>query len=543
MAAPGEDSVGAIAADLWEWQLREFPEDATSLGDHRFDDRLTELSADAHARRGKAARELARRLDALGALDGEDAITADVLRLQLSEQIDADRLRLEQLAIDQMDGPQVSFPRQLAKHPARDREDVERLRARYAAFPDQMKDYLANLSAGLAERRTAPRIVVERVMAQLRERLSQDPASSAFVKGRPEEHQDSLTAETSRSIYPAFRALLEFLGQEYLPRARADIGLWALPGGAELYAFAIRRQTTTRKTPAELHLLGQQELARIEAELAAVLGQPMGRALEVWVRADPHFEDRAVQLEAYRRTVDRFRDGLPPEFERIPPHPLRVEPMPDFMEQHAPGAIYERASEDGARPATFYVNTYQPETQPRYKMEALVAHEALPGHHLQISLALDLAALPIVRRRASISAFAEGWGMYAERLAGELGLYSDDRARLGMLLGQAFRASRLVVDTGIHTLKWTREHAIEYLLEHSVATRREAELEIDRYVAWPAQGMSYMVGQLEILAARADAEQAMGARFTRRAFHDRLLASGAMPLETMRRVMAEWARR
>ena len=542
MAGPGEDSIGAVAADFWEWQLRENPEDATALGDHRFDDRLTDLSAEAYARRGEAARELSRRLDALGALTGENAITADVLRLQLAETVDAERLHLEQIALNQIDGPQVSFPRQIARHPSRDNRDVAFLLRRYLAFPSQMKDYLINLGAGLAARRAAPRIVVERVMAQLRDRLAQDPLSSVFVKGRPPEHEFAIATAVAQNVYPAYQALLDFLEHEYLPRSRANIGLWALPGGEEIYAFAIRQRTTTGKTPAELHELGEVELARIEAELRALVGQPVRRTLEQWVEADPHFEDRAAQLHAYRTTAERFRGRLPEEFGTLPLIPLRIEPMPDFLEQHAPGAIYERPSSDGERPGTCYVNTCQPETQPRYRMEPLVAHEALPGHHLQISLALGLTDLPAARRRARVTAFSEGWGMYAERLADEMGLYSDDRARLGMLLGQAFRAARLVVDTGIHAMKWTREHAIEYLLEHSVATRREAELEIDRYIVWPAQGMSYMVGQMEILAARAEAQQLMGARFSRRAFHDRLLASGAMPLHTMRRVIAEWAR-
>lgn len=542
MAASGPDSVGAVAADFWEWQLREHPESATALGDRRYDERLTDLSADGFARRAFDAHELVRRLDALGPLSGEDEITADLLRSHLAETIDVQRLRLPEIAVDPVDGPHVSFPRLMAQHPLRDEEDLANLSARYRTFPIQIEGYLSNLRAGLARGRTAPRVLVERVLAQLRDLLATPPAESPFVRGRPAECHTELAIATSQHVYPGYRALLELLERDYLPRARAAVGLWALPDGAEVYAFAIRHRAGARRTPVDLHELGTRELNRIELELRALVGQPDRGTLEQWTQADPHFADREQMLASYRAAVERFHGGLSAAFTRYPPLPLHVEPIPEMMEEGAPALHYERPAEDGSRPAILLVNTSEPESRPRYRMEAVVAHEAAPGRHLLVGRVMEIAGgLPLVRRRAAVPAFIEGWGMYAERLAGELGLYSDDRARLGMLLSQWWRAARLVVDTGMHALKWTREHAVESLMEIFPAPRDEAEAEIDRAIVWPATGMADALGALEIAAARADAERALGARFSRQAFHDQLLASGPMPLDTMRRLIAGWA--
>jgi len=542
MVASEPDSVGAIAADFWEWQLRENPEAATALGDRRYDERLADLSPDGFARRAFDAGEFVSRLDALGPRSGEDEITADLLRQHLAETIDLQRLRLPEIAVDPVDGPQVSFPRLMGQHPLRDERDLANLSARYRSFPVQIEGYLSNLRAGLGRRRAAPRLLVERVLAQLRDRLAVPPSESAFVRGRPAECHTELAINTSQHVYPGYRALLEFLEHDYLPRARADVGLWSLPDGAEVYGFAIRFRAGSRRAPVDLHELGAGELFRIEGELRAIAGRSDRGTLVTWTEADPHFADRAEMLAAYRAAVERFHGGLAAAFTRYPLLPLHVEPVPEMMEKGAPPIHYEGPAGDGSRPALLLLNTAQPEAAPRYELEALVAHEAAPGRHVLVTRAMEIASgLPLVRRRAGVPAFTEGWAMYAERLAGELGLYSDDRARLGMLLSQWWRAARLVVDTGMHALKWTREHAVESLMEIFPAPRAEAEAEIDRAIVWPAAGMADAVGALEIAAARADAEQALGARFSRQAFHDRLLASGPMPLDTMRRTVAGWA--
>jgi len=542
MAASEPDSVGAVAADFWEWQLRENPEVATALGDHRYDERLTDLSPDGVARRAFDAHEFVRRLDALGPRAQEDEITADLLRQHLAELIDLQRLRLPEIAVNPMEGPHVSFPALMAQHPLRDEQDLANLSARYRSFPIQIEGVLSNLRAGLARRRAAPRLLVERVLAQLRDRLAVPPSDSAFVRGRPAECHTELAINTSQHVYPGYRALLEFLEHDYLPRARADVGLWSLPDGAEVYGFAIRYRAGARRPPVDLHELGARELFFIEGELRALVGRSDRRTLVKWTGADPHFADRRQMLEAYRAAVERFHGGLAAAFGRYPPVPLHVEAVPEMMEKGAPPLHYEPPVDDGSRPALLLINTSQAEAAPRYRMEALVAREAAPGRHVLVTRAMEIAGgLPLVRRRAGVPAFIEGWAMYAERLAGELGLYSDDRARLGMLLSQWWRTARLVVDTGMHALKWTREHAVESLMEIFPAPRAEAEAEIDRAIVWPATGMADALGAAEIAAARADAEKALGARFSRQAFHDQLLASGPMPLETMRRAVAGWA--
>jgi len=542
MAASGPDSVGALAADFWEWQLRENPEAATALGDRRYDERLTDLSAGGFARRASDAHEMVRRLDALGPLSGEEQITADLLRRHLNETIDIQRLRLPEIAVDPVEGPHVAFPHLMAQHPLRNESDLASLAARYRGFPMQMEGYVANLRAGLERGRTAPRLLVERVLAQVRDCLVMPPSESPFVRGRPPECHTELAINTSQHVYPGYRTLMEFLERDYLPRARADVGLWALPDGAEVYAHAIRHRAGARRAPVDLHELGTRELSRIEVELRAIVGQPDRGTLVQWVEADPHFADRAQMIAAYRDAVERFHGGLSAAFTRYPPLPLHVEPIPEMMEEGAPAIHYEPPTPDGSRPALLLLNTARPESRPRYRMEALVAREAAPGRHFLVARTMEIAAgLPLIRRRPTVPAFIEGWGMYSERLAGELGLYSDDRARLGMLLSQWWRSARLVVDTGMHALKWTREHAIESLMEIFPAPRGEAESEIDRAITWPASGMADALGATEIAAARADAERSLGDRFSRQAFHDLLLASGPVPLDTMRRIIAGWA--
>jgi prolyl oligopeptidase len=381
------------------------------------------------------------------------------------------------------------------------------------------------------------RQATERVIAQLREMLGTPEEKSPFAT-RP-----VYLPAIRDSVYPAFRKMLQYLETEYLPRTRArDVGLWALPGGLEAYRFRIRQHTTTSLTAEEIHQIGLDELRGIQAEMASIAKGDV-KAFMRSLRQDPRnfYTSREDLLESARREVAKATERLPKWFKRLPRNECEVKAIEDYREKDAPGAFYYPPDENLTRRGIYYANTYKPESRPRYTMPALAVHEAVPGHHLQIAFALEMQDLPRFRRNAGFTAFVEGWGLYSERLGDEMGLYEDDLSRFGMLTYQAWRASRLVVDTGIHALRWTRDQAIEFLMDNLALSETEVLNEVDRYIIWPGQALAYMIGKREILALREEARKAMGPRFDIREFHDVVLRNGALPLTTLRRLVREWA--
>lgn len=539
--APGKDAMDAAAElralgdEYWEWVLRENPTYATYLGDFRYNDRLADLSESARARRRAEAQAFLERLSRLesGPLGESDRVTAEILRLQLEFFLEEDRHKFWQWDVDQMSGPQADFPQLLNYHPA---SDEAGLRARFRAFPAYIGQYLENLRAGLREGRVAVAPAVDRVIGQLRELLARPPETSPFAV-RP-----SLVPDIRDAVYPAYRSMLEFLEREYRPRARTrEMGLSALPGGTEAYRFRIRMHTTIDATAEELHRVGLEELRGIQEEMRRIAGGELRPFLER-LKADPRsfFASREEIVEAARRDLERARAALPRFFRRLPRTDCEVKPIEDYREKDAVAAFYYPPDEKLTRKGIFYVNTYAPTSRPRYNMTALAVHEAVPGHHLQIALAMEIENLPRFRRHAGFTAFIEGWGLYAERLGDEMGLYADDLSRFGMLTYQAWRACRLVVDTGLHALGWTREQAVRFFMENVALTEPEVLNEVDRYIIWPGQALAYMVGRREIAALRNRAERALGASFDVREFHDRVLREGAVPLTTLRRRIEEW---
>lgn len=539
--APGKEAMDAatelrkLGDEYWEWVLRENPTYATYLGDFRYNDRLADLSEAARTRRRAQAKAFLDRLGRLplGTLAESDRVTAEILRLQLEFFLEEDRHKFWQWDVDQMGGPQADFPQLLNYHP---HSDEAGLRARFRAFPEYIAQYLENLRAGIREGRTAVRPAVDRVIGQLRELLARPPEASPFAV-RP-----ALVPDIRDAVYPAYRAMLEFLEREYLPHARTrDMGLSALPGGREAYRFRIRMHTTTEATAEELHRVGLEELRSIQEEMRRIAGGEL-RAFLDRLKADPRnfFSTREEIVEAARRDLERARAALPRFFIRLPRTDCEVKPIEDYREKDAVAAFYYPPDEKLTRKGVFYVNTCAPTSRPRYNMAALTVHEAVPGHHLQIALAMEIEDLPRFRRHAGFTAFVEGWGLYAERLGSEMGLYEDELSRFGMLTYQAWRACRLVVDTGLHALGWTRDQAVRFFMENVALTEPEVLNEVDRYIIWPGQALAYMVGKREIAALRARAERELGAAFDVRAFHDVVLREGAVPLTTLRRRVEEW---
>jgi prolyl oligopeptidase len=526
----------AISDESWEATLRENPTYATYLGDFRYNDKLGDISEAGRARRRALHEGFLVRLRALDAsrLSENDRVTADILRLQLEQALEEDRHKFWQWEVDQMGGPQAEFPQLLNFHPL---SDLKGLEARFRAFPAWMDQYLDNLRDGLRENRIAMRVAVERVIGQLRGLLGTPEEKSPFA-AKPE-----LLPAIRDSIYPAFRKMQKFLEEDYLPRARTrDVGLWALPGGKEAYAFRIRLHTTTELGAEEIHRIGLQELRSIQDEMRKIAGGELKPFMER-LKKDPKnfFSSREDLLEAARRELSKANAKLPAWFKRLPRNECEVKPIEEYRERDCVAAFYYPPDEKLTRKGIFYANTFESASRPRFNMPALAIHEAVPGHHLQIALALEIEGLPKFRRQAGFTAFVEGWGLYSERLGDEMGLYEDELSRFGMLTYQAWRACRLVVDTGLHALKWTRQQAIDFFMENVALTETEVLNEVDRYIIWPGQALAYMIGKREIFALRDEAKKAMGARFDIKEFHDVVLRNGAIPLSTLRRLVQEWA--
>ncbi|HLY08436.1 MAG TPA: DUF885 domain-containing protein, partial [Planctomycetota bacterium] len=522
--------------DCWEATLRENPTYATYLGDFRFNDRLSDLSEAGRRRRHDLNEGFLARLKKVdvSALSENDCVSADILRLQLEQSLEEEQHRFWQWDVDQMGGPQADFPQLVNFHPHSDEKGLE---ARYRAFGLYMDQYLDNLKAGVREHRVAMRAAVERVIGQL-DGLLATPEDRSPLAVRP-----SLVPAIRESVYPAFRRMQRYLKDEYLPKSRAtDVGLWALPGGAEAYRYRIRLHTTTTLSAEEIHRIGLEELRSIQDEMRAIAKGDLHAFLDT-LKKDPKnfFSSREDLLETARREVRKAEAKLPEWFKRLPKTACEVKAIEDYREKDSVAAFYYQPDEKLTRKGIFYANTYDATSRPRFNMPALAVHEAVPGHHLQIALALEIEGLPRFRRQAGFTAFIEGWGLYSERLGDEMGLYEDDLSRFGMLTYQAWRACRLVVDTGLHAMKWTREQAIAFFKENLALTDTEVLNEVDRYIIWPGQALAYMIGKREILALREEARKAMGPRFDIKEFHDVVLRNGAVPLTTLRRLVHEWA--
>jgi uncharacterized protein (DUF885 family) len=411
-----------------------------------------------------------------------------------------------------------------------------------------MDQYVENLRDGIRDGRTAPTIALERVIAQL-EALLATPAEDSPLVGqgriKAPEFAAELPSAVKEAVYPAYQRFLEFLKDGY--PAREEPGIWAVADGAEIYTILARQHTTTNLTPDELHQIGRDDLASIHGEMRAIMaklgaGDATIRAFTERLIHDPANlpSSREEIISESERLLAQAQAALPRAFGHLPGTPCVVKAIEDFRERDAPAAYYFQPSPDGSRPGTFYVNTFEPESRPRHTLPALAFHEGVPGHHLQIALAQGAQDLPAFRRYSSgwlSNAFVEGWALYTERLADELGLYPDDLARFGMLGYQAWRACRLVVDTGIHYLRWSRQQAIEFFFDNVGLSERETVNEVDRYIVWPGQALAYKVGQLEIERVRQELQTAAGARFDLRAFHDALLSHAAVPLSTLRLIV------
>jgi len=531
-----------LAADYWEALLEHHPVQATALGDRRFDDRLDDDSEG-----GRKA--WARQLDAIEArLQGVSQDTDPVTRAALAEALRTDRAFLDadlgSFSVDPMDGIQVALLAIPSFQMVRTSAEADALLARWRAMPAALEVAIDRLRSGLREGRTGVATPVAKVLEQIDDVLERPAAD--WPLATPAEQAPAIRDELHRiideEIRPAYRRYRAFIADELAPHARPDDrpGLLHVPGGADAYRLLSRAHTSLDTPPEEIHDIGLAEIERIDAEFVELGARLLGTDdLEATLRAlredaSLHFTTRDEVFETAVNSLERANAATSDWFGRLPVAPCEVVRMPAHEEKHSTIAYYREPSADGSRPGQYFINTSAPETRPRYEAETLAFHESVPGHHLQLAIMQELEGLPAFRRFKGCTAYVEGWGLYTERLSEEMGLLSGETDRFGVLSFDAWRASRLVVDTGIHALGWTRRQAIDFMVAHTALGENNVANEVDRYIAWPGQALAYKLGQLELLRLRAEARERQGARFDIRRFHDAVLGPGALPLPALR---------
>jgi uncharacterized protein (DUF885 family) len=543
-----------LADRFWQWFLARNPIYATVLGDERYDDRLRDPGSDARAEEISALKGFMRdasEIDTLG-LDQEDAITLDMLEVVCRIQLREHELNPHHFeALDQMAGPQ-GLPGDLSRFQRVDTDErVDRLIRRLEQFPEYLAKHRANMLEGIAAGRTASAAVVERVIEQTRRAAATPADESPILLAHPELNdatRERIRGAIQQWVVPALADHLAAL-EGYAPHARQSEGVWALPDGREYYETMILASTTLEETPEALHEYGRAQLDAIATEtqeIARELKFDDVAAMRAALAADPanYAASGAEIVQRATAQIAKANSAAPRWFGRLPVAPCEVRAVEPYQEREAPPAFYFPPAPDGSRGGIYFVNTYQPENRPLYRLATTTYHEATPGHHFQIAIEGELTDQPDFRRfgaRLTGAAYAEGWGLYSERLADEMGLFENAWERLGMLDAQAWRAARLVVDTGLHAFKWTRAQSIELLIGVGLS-QLEAETETDRYIAWPGQALAYMTGMREITALRRRLEERDGDRFDIVAFHDQLLGHGTLPLATMTHALPDWVK-
>lgn len=542
----------------WERNLRDHPESASYTGDDRYNDRWTDDSLEAIAARQAADREALATLRAIdrGALSPADQLSHDVYLWQAERAVERQRYREWLRPVSQRGGVQTAEG--IAQvMPFDDAGDYRDWLARMRAIPEMVDQTVALMRAGMAAGHMPPRVLMERVPGQIASQVVADPVDSPFYRpftdfprDFPATEKAALQAEAreviERAIIPAYRGFATFFQSEYLPATRDTIAAADLPDGKAYYDFLAAYYTTTDLTADEIHQIGLREVARIRAEMEQVKAEVgfEGTLGEFFthLRTDPKFfyETPEALLEGYRALSKRIDPELVKVFETIPRLPYGVRPIPDNIAPDTTTAYYQPGAVDGRRAGYYYVNLYRPDVRPKWEMMALSLHEAVPGHHFQFARGMELPGVPMFRRVGYFVAYGEGWGLYAERLGYDMGLYDDPYDRMGQLAYDMWRAVRLVVDTGIHAKGWGRQQAIDYFMDNSPKTLPDVTNEIDRYIGNPGQALAYKIGQLKISALRERAAQALGEGFDLRRFNDAVLSTGSVPLETLERHIDAW---
>jgi len=553
-----EETLQALIDSHWQWVVDSSPEYAVFMGDI---DRASEWDDVSLEQQAENDAQLAVFEQTLKSIDSNNlseasALNQRLLLAQIQRQRERYALGFNLVEITMRGGPQSLFT-VTETLPFRTEADYERWLQRLEALPARLEQEQAILQAGVDRGIVQARVIMQRIPGQLAKITQVDTLENPFYKpfldfpeGIDPAKAQMLSERGARAIEdhvgPSYRKFEQFFNEVYLPASRVEVGIGALQSGREMYESAARRFTTTSLSPEQIHQIGLDEVARIRGEMEELI-QELGfdgdlQDFNDYLRTAPEFyyESPEALFEGYLAVSKRLDPELVKLFGRLPRMPYGVRAIPEQIAPDTTTAYYMRPAADGSRAGYYYVNLYRPEVRPKYEMEVLSVHEAVPGHHLQIALAQELEGLPTFRKLSGPTAFIEGWGLYSERLGYDMGLYRDPYSRYGQLIYDMWRAVRLVVDTGMHYMGWTREQAIEYFKNNAAKTEADIINEIDRYIGWPGQALAYKIGQLKILELRSRAEQRLGDRFDIRAFHDHLLGAGALPLDVLEERMDRW---
>ncbi|HEX7287370.1 MAG TPA: DUF885 domain-containing protein [Candidatus Angelobacter sp.] len=548
----------ALFAAEWEYRLQRSPEFASNLGDRRWNDRWSDDSLAAIETNHQHDVEVLARLKKIdrAALSPADQLNFDLYQKNLERAMEGHKFHRYLVPLNQRGGIQTAseMADSLRFETVKDYEDWI---ARMKAFPVLMDQTIALMRQGIKERMVHPKVIMQRVPGQIEKQIVSDSAQSPFYKPFQRWSSQVSAADQQRlsqaakraieqQVVPAYKKFKEFFVSEYLPACFDQVGAWQVPHGDEYYAFEVRAYTTTNLTPEQVHELGLKEVARIRAAMDQIMQKTgfKGTRDEFFnfLRTDPQFyyktpEELFVAYQAIAKSVD---PNLVKVFRTLPREPYGVEAIPALAAPDTTAAYYRPGAADGSRAGTYFVNLYKPETRPKWEMMALTLHESVPGHHLQIARAHELGEQPMFRRFAGYTAFVEGWGLYAESLGQDMGLYSDPYSKFGQLTYEMWRAVRLVVDTGMHAKHWTRNQAIKYFMDNAPKTELDVVNEIDRYIAWPGQALAYKIGELKFQELRARSREQLGSKFDLKAFHDVVLGSGPLPLDILERNVNAW---
>jgi len=564
-AAPVATSVAAqskalstLFTQIWEDRLKRSPEFASSIGDKRYNDQLTDYSTQALNAALARGRDYIQKLSEIDTSDlsDQEKLSADLMLRQLIEEQEAAKFKEWEMPVNQFYGFHTDLPQLHDRLQFDSVKDYDDYITRLKKVPNAFSQIMTNLQLGADEGRVQVQYLMEKVLVQTQALANQKPEESPFaepLKKFPKTvsaiEQKRISSEMldaiSTDVLPSYKRFAGFLKAEYIPKSRKEIGASALPDGEAYYAFRIRQSTTLSKSAAEIHQIGLDEVKRDESEMLAIvksLGFTDIKSFSAALKTNPkqHPASAEALIDDYKGYIAGMKPKLPDLFGRLPKAPLEIVPVPAYIEKDQSAAYYDNGTPDGSRPGRVYVNEYNFAERSLAPVEAVSYHEGIPGHHLQISIAQELTGIPEFRKYTYYTAYTEGWGLYSERLGKDVGFYKDPYSDYGRLEADIWRAIRLVVDTGVHSQHWTRQQMVDYFHDHSAIDETNIQSEVDRYIAWPAQALGYKMGQLKLLELRERAKTALGPKFDIKAFHDQVLDSGALPMDVLEQRVDDW---
>ncbi len=559
--APVEDrrkALNALFDQYWQANLENSPEFASILGDKRYNDKTSDSSVKAFnawlEREQNWMLKLAA-IDPTGLTDAEKN-SREMLMHDFADDLESSEFKEWEMPINQMGGIYSGYPQLVAQLDFSTVKDYDDWIARLKALPNAFDQTITNMSIGVDDHRVPPKYLLEKALDQIKQLADQKPEESPlamplkkFPSAVPAAEQERIKTEMlaviAKQDLPAYQRLVKYMEVSYIPAGRTEPGIGALSDGAKYYQFLIRRTTTTDLTAEKIHQIGLDEVKRNETEELAI-AQKLGfadlKTFRASLKGNPklHPTDREALLAAYRSYLTPMQARLPQLFGRLPKAPFEVLAVPDYLEKNSSAAYYETGTPDGSRPGRLRIDTYNATDRNLFEVESTAYHEGIPGHHMQLSIGQETTGLPEFRKYEGYTAFVEGWALYAERLGKDLGLYQEPYSDYGRLENDQLRAIRLVVDTGVHSMRWTRQQMVDFFHEHSSTSETEVQSETDRYIAWPSQALAYKIGQLKILELRDHAKKELGDKFDIKAFHDQVIDAGAVPLDLLEARINAW---